>query len=224
MVILISFFVFLLVIYLLSREDFVFMRKNITLESIFDMAFINGVFALLFARIIFVAFHFKMTYLNPLVFLIVPYFPGLSISGVVIGSFLFILWFSKIRKIPVWHVMDIFSVGFFYAFSISLFGYSIFSFLGHNLIFGAVQVMWGLITLSLSILFGSIQLKTIWKDGSMSSVTIAVIFLVVLITKGISMYLQKPFNFDREIILVSLIVVISIVLGVGKKFMQRSRL
>ena len=224
MIVLVSFFVFLLSVYLLGREDFVFMRRNVSIEQLFDVAFLNGFLALFSARIAFVAFHFTFAYLNPLVFFLVPYFPGLGISGAIVGSFFFLLWISKSKKIPTGRLLDVFSVGFSYAFSASLLGYSLVSLVSKQFLVGAVDGVWAIITLALSILFGSICMKSVWKDGSMSAVVITGISGIVILTRSIIMFSHKPFILDKELFLIAGILVGAIVIGIGKSFMQRSRL
>lgn len=222
MIIIFGFIIFLLSLYLLSREDFVFLRRNVSTEQLFDIAFLDGLVALFLARIIYVAFHFTFAYFNPLVFFLVPYFPGLGISGVILGSFFFLLWISRNKKIPTGHLLDVFSVSFFYGLSAALFGYGILSLVSKHYMLAAIDIVWGIISLSLSILFGSILMKSVWKDGSMSTVIVICISLVLLITRGLMMFFQKPFVFDKELILFFFILIGAIVMGIGKKFMQRS--
>lgn len=224
MIVILGFVVFLISLYLLAREDFVFLRKNISIEQLFDIAFLNAIVSLLLARVIFVIFHFKFTYFNPLVFFLVPYFPGLGISGAIIGSFLFLLWISRSKKMPTGHLLDVFSVSFFYAFSLTLFGYGTLSLLHKEFLFAIINGVWGIISLALSILLGSILMKSLWKDGGMSAVVVVSVSFVLLITRGLTMFLQKPFVFDRELIIFFCILVGAGILGLGKKFMQRSTL
>ncbi len=222
MIVIVGFIVFLLSLYLLTREDFVFVRRNVSLEQIFDVAFLDSLVALLFARIIFVAFHFKLAYLNPLVFFLVPYFPGLSVSGAMLGSFFFLLWVSRSKKIPTGHLFDVFSVSFFYAFSVTLFGYGILALVHRQFLVGTIDGVWAIISLALAILLGSILMKTIWKDGSMATVVTLCVSLTLLITRGTLMLLQKPVVWDKELFLFLFIGVVVLVMGVAQKALQRS--
>lgn len=222
MIVVFGFIIFLLSLYLLSREDFVFLRRNVSTEQIFDIAFLDGLVSLFLARIIYVAFHFTFAYFNPLVFFLVPYFPGLGISGAIMGSFFFLLLISRNKKIPTGHLLDVFSVSFFYAFSATLFGYGLLALLNRQFFFSVIDGVWGIISLSLSILFGSILMKSIWKDGNMSTVIVVCISIVLLITRGLMMFIQKPFVFDKELILFFFILIGASVMGLAKKFMQRS--
>ncbi len=224
MIVLVGFIVFLLSLYLFTREDFVFVRKNVSIEDIFDTAFLTALVALFFARSIFVALHFKTTYLNPLVFFLIPYFPGLDISGTIFGGFFFLLWVARRKKIPLGHIVDVFSVSFLYAFSTTLLGYSIMSFVHRQLLAGIVNGVWGIISLALAILFGSILMKSMWKDWSMTAVVVAVLSIVLLIIRSVLMFFQKPFMLDKELVIIFLLLVGAGVLGIGRKFIQRSML
>src|SRR5438270_6523068 len=112
LIILFCFFIALFCIYLLSRDDFILLRKNITLEQVFNYAFVSLAVGILSARIVYVLLHPSLRYLNPLVFLIFPYFPGLSTIGGVIGVMIFLLAVSRKKKIPKGRLYDIFSLSF----------------------------------------------------------------------------------------------------------------
>lgn len=224
MIVIFGFIIFLLSLYLFTREDFVFARKNISVEELFDSAFLTALIALFFARSIFVVLHFKTTYINPLVFFLVPYFPGLDVSGTIIGSALFLFWIAKRRKMPLGHVMDVFSVSFFYAFAASLLGYGLIGLFHRQFLPGIVESVWAVIAFALAILFGSILMKSLWKDGSMSCVVVAIISVVVIITRSVIMLLQKPIVLDKELVIILGILLVSGVIGFGRMFLQRSRL
>lgn len=106
---LISFFLFLFSVYILTHDDFVMLRKNVTVEQIFNIAILTGLISLLFARIIFVAFHFNQGFLNPLVFFLFWYFPGLSFAGGIVGGAAFLLYYTSSRKLPTARLFDFFA-------------------------------------------------------------------------------------------------------------------
>ncbi len=105
-------FVFLGFVFGFSKDDFVLMRRNITTDRVFNITFLVVLVGMLFARIFFVAFHFKSAYFNPLVFFLFPYFPGLSVAGGVGASALFLILFTYRSKLPTLHLFDIFSLSF----------------------------------------------------------------------------------------------------------------
>lgn len=113
-------FVFLFCLYLLVQDDFVLLRKNVSLEQVFNIAFLMLFFGFLGSRIIFITLNFKPLFLNPLAFLAFPYFPGFSLIGVVLGGLIFLIGYGKYRKLPTNRLFDFFSFSFFCALS---FGY-----------------------------------------------------------------------------------------------------
>lgn len=118
---------FLFRIYHLANDDYILIKKNITLEDIFNVAFISSGSALLFARIFYVFLNPKPVFLNPLGFLLFPYFPGLSSTGAVIGGILAILAYARVKKIPLARVFDFFSISFIFVLPVGMIGYFILS-------------------------------------------------------------------------------------------------
>jgi len=109
-VILLSFFLFLFTLYVLSREDFVFLRKNISTEEIFNIAFFTAIFTLFFSRLFFVFSNFDLSYLNPFVFFLIPYFPGLSLVGGIIGYVITVMIITRQKQYPRGRFIDFFSI------------------------------------------------------------------------------------------------------------------
>lgn len=115
--------IFLFTLFLLSREDFIFLRKNVSLYEVFDVAFLVLLFALFFARLCYVIFHFRPTYLNPLVFFLLPYYPGLSLVGGVLGALITILVLTKRHKYPRGRFLDFFAFAFLSALPLGSLSY-----------------------------------------------------------------------------------------------------
>ncbi len=114
------FFFFLYVTYLLSHDDFVILRRDVSMEKIFNAAFLSSFVALFSARLIYVLFHPNNLYFHILGFLLFPYFPGLSLTGGVLGGFGFAAFYLKSRKMPIGRVMDFFSFGFLTTFPLGI--------------------------------------------------------------------------------------------------------
>src|ERR1035437_7199459 len=106
MIILICFFLFLYFLYYLSRDDFVIVRKDISIEKIFNLAFLTAIVSLFFSRLFFVLERMDQKLLSPLGFLAIPYFPGLSLLGGILGAGIFIFLYSKFRKLPTGKMFD----------------------------------------------------------------------------------------------------------------------
>jgi len=109
---------FLYWIFVLAKDDFILLRKNVTLEHLFNLTFLTLIISIIFARIFYVLSHLNPKYLDPLVLILFPYFPGLSLAGGLMGGISFIAFRSLKRKIPFGRILDIFSLSFFFVFCI----------------------------------------------------------------------------------------------------------
>lgn len=101
---------FLFTLYEISKDDTLFIRKNITLDNLFSLAFLSVGVGFFFARVFYVIFHFSFLYLNPLAFLLVVYYPGLSFPGGLLAVAIFLLAFARRKKMPLGHTFDFFGV------------------------------------------------------------------------------------------------------------------
>ena len=125
LVILICLFVFLYCVYLLGRDDFIFLRRDVTMERLFNIIFLGSLLCLFFARFFYGFFHSKAIFSNPLVFFLFPYYPGLSLLGGVIGAGVFFLFLSTRKEItlPVFRISDFFSIAFLVSLPLGYLGY-----------------------------------------------------------------------------------------------------
>ena len=78
-------FVSLFLIYTLSKEDFILLRKDISMDKLFNFIFLIFIVGLFSSRVIYAIIYSPRMFLNPLLFLLFPYFPGLSLLGGVVG-------------------------------------------------------------------------------------------------------------------------------------------
>lgn len=122
LVLLLCFVIFLYIIYVLSHEDFVILRRDVSMEKIFNGAFLFGISGLFMARFVYVFFHPSPIFHSFLGFLLFPYFPGLSMVGGLIGSFGFAYLYFKSRNLPIGRLMDFFSISFLASYPLGLFG------------------------------------------------------------------------------------------------------
>lgn len=105
-VLLVSLFLFLFFFFLFTKDDFYFIRKGIVMDQLFDILLKGIFFSFIISRVVFVIFHFKLSYLNPLVFFLVPYFPGLSLFGGIVGLYVSLPLFTKHKKLFMWRLLD----------------------------------------------------------------------------------------------------------------------
>lgn len=171
------FLVFLFCVYLFSHDDFVFLRKNVSMERVFNLAFLTAFSGLFFARFFYVLFNFHLDFLNPLVFFLFTYFPGLSLPGGVSGAAVFLLLYAAYRKLPKARLFDVFSLSSALAFSIGLF---INFFLTQKIIL-SLDLTIPIIYLAFFITSTRLFLKAKLKDGSLGTLFILVFSLVLFV-------------------------------------------
>src|SRR4030043_1864932 len=111
-IIILCFFVFLYNLYYVSRDDFVILRKDISIDKIFTLAFLTGFISLFFSRLFFAIFNPSPQITNPLGFFAITYFPGLSLSGGILGATLFIYFYAKLNKLPIGKMLDLITFSF----------------------------------------------------------------------------------------------------------------
>jgi len=193
MILIVCAIIFLFTIYTLSVEDFVFLRKNISITNIFDIAYIGAVVGLLLSRFIYVALHPSFNYLNPLVFLVIPYFPGLTISGFLLGVLLTIIVFAFRQKLPIGKLFDIFGLSFLPATGVYFLGLAVQELFLKHIFIGILYIS---AVLYFSIFFAILKHmyeKLIWKDGSVASWSLTfLIFGLSVIQLGIVHFHSIP--------------------------------
>lgn len=126
---LICFFVFLYCSYLLANDDYIFLRKDVTMEKIFNIIFLGSMISLFFARLFYGIPHASNILSNPFVFLLFPYFPGLSLLGGVVGVGVFFLFLGTRKRnfVPLKRLSDFFSLAFLISLPIGILGFFMFS-------------------------------------------------------------------------------------------------
>lgn len=175
------FVVFLFALHVLAKEDLVLVRKNINMETLFNLAFYTAGVGLLSARIIYILLHFSVGFLNPLVFFLFPYFPGLSLVGGVGGALIFISTY-KMKKYPTGRIFDFFSMALLASLP--------FGFLGEQLLVGMQDKFVGLlmpvIFLSTLLFFVKVlvplNMRGEIKDGSLGFLFLIIFSFIELLS------------------------------------------
>lgn len=192
----ISFFsllVFLYCIFVFAKDDFILLRKNITLEQLFNISFVIYILGFLFARFVYVLEHINSRYLDPLVLFLFPYFPGLSLSGGIAISVAYLFFFMNRKRLPFFRVFDIFTISFVFAFASGLPLFTVVNFLVgkiNPLVGGVGSIIFFLFAAFLSFLF----MKNKVKDGGVGYLGIslfALLFILLRIAlRGSKLYFQ----------------------------------
>lgn len=103
--------VFLYILFRLVKDDYIFIRKGISLEHAFDIAFITLWISLFMSRILFMIFHIKSG--GNMFF---DFFSlrkgGFSLTGAIIGGTLAVYIIGKYKRVPLGRLSDFLSLSF----------------------------------------------------------------------------------------------------------------
>lgn len=116
--------IFLYSLYRLVKDDYVFIRKGITLEQSFDIAFITLWISLFFSRLFDMFFHYQMDKNIVMQFFSLPD-GGFSIIGAIIGGVIALLLLGRYRRIPLGRIADFFTLSFLFALPVGFLGIAI---------------------------------------------------------------------------------------------------
>ncbi|MCL5432928.1 MAG: prolipoprotein diacylglyceryl transferase [Patescibacteria group bacterium] len=174
-----SFVIFLFCMYLLTKDDFVILRKNITMEQIFNISFIAFFVAIVFSRIFFVVFTFDEKFLNPLVFLVFPYFPGFSVVGAVFGGLAFFVFKSFKSKMPMRHMLDLYCLSIIPGLIFGLFIYIVFI----QKLIVSFAILIPIFFLGLFIFLTLFFYRNKFKEGSTGFLFLACFSVILLLSK-----------------------------------------
>jgi prolipoprotein diacylglyceryltransferase len=174
LVLLVCLFVFLYCVYVLSNDDFIFLRRDVTMEKLFNIIFIGALASLFFSRL-FYGFSAKNILSNPFVFMLFPYFPGLSLLGGVVGAGAYFLFLMRRQEnlLPLGRIYDFFSIAFLISLPIGFIGYSLFLGKGMEIKLGVEAILY----FSLFIVFLKFFLPRL-LNGKLKEGTIAYLFLI----------------------------------------------
>ncbi len=190
----ICFIIFLFTVYQLSKDDFIFLRKGVTVEDVFNTVFLSLPIVFLFSRLGYVLQHPSLHYFNPLVFLLVPYFPGLSFFGSVVGIGLFSTFYIERKKLPAKRFLDIVGISFLLSFSIwiLLLGIEV---LMKNKIMGVEEIGRSMLGVALFIFVLFAFLRSRWNEGSVAYMSGISYCILAFIATGVSFLHKTKISF-----------------------------
>jgi len=199
-----SLLVFLFCIFRFAKDDFTLLRKNITLEQLFNISFILYILGFLSARLVFVLEHLNSRFLDPFVLFLFPYFPGLSVSGGILAGIGFLFGAMNSKRLPFFRVFDIFTISFLYAWTAGLPFFAIAEFFVIKKIslvslFGTVGFF--LLTVLVHILF----VRNKFKDGSIGYLGISLYSVSLILFQAFLRGRQQLFHFVPEDVVLAFI-------------------
>lgn len=148
-------------LYVLSKHDFVLIRKNVSVKTVFDLSFLSIIVAFLIGRLFFIMNDGRRELLNPIQFFHVFRFPGVSVFGFFLGGAISV-WFLFRKTKALYRIYDIFTISFLplFLFHLSFRSYPVFSYLVSTLILVIGLLFWMFIIRS--------HQKYTFKDGTIS--------------------------------------------------------
>jgi hypothetical protein len=172
-------FISLFTIYTFSKDDLTLLRKDVSMDRVFNIVFLTFFFGLLIARIFYAAFYAPRMFLNPLAFFLFPYFPGLSLVGGVLGGLAFLLLYFRKKSLPSGRIMDFLSIGFLSCLPVGFLGFFLLSGFKNYLPL-AVALIFLIIFFVFMRFFYQLLQKGIFRDGSLSYMFLAVFSDILL--------------------------------------------
>ncbi len=223
-VLIINLFIFLFCIYTISKDDIILLRKDISMEKLFNLVFIGSFLCLLSSRFFYGLINSKLILSNPFVFLNFFSFPGLSLVGGVLGGCVLFLYLfvKKNKQLPLGRIADFCSIGVLITFPVGYLGYFMFS---NNL---------SLIKAVILIFVYTILFAIFWKiflpqliSGNIKDGTIAFLFLICFST--VSFISNIIGNFKEiltleNIILIGMFLVSIVGLVINEKLFSKFKL
>lgn len=206
----VSFIVFLFVLYILAKDDFVFIRKSIALDEIFNTVFFGVPFVIFSARLFYTVMHPKWIFLNPFVFFLFPYFPGLFTGGGIVGGVIFLYFFTKKTKIPFKRVLDDTGLAFLCASSCYYLLTAGQMAIGYHIIALAFAAM-GILYLISFVLSRILFLKEKWLDGNIGIIAIIFHSVFSLLFATMVVFIMKKLTITPE----NIFYIIFLLIGIG---------
>jgi len=176
-----AFFIFLYALYKFVKDDYVFIRRNISLEQTFDIAFTTAWISLLFARIFYFISH-TLPEKNIFILFFSPSAGGYSLIGVVAGGMLGLYLVGKYKKILIGRLFDFFTLSFMIALPVG--------FLGRAILLQKQELVMSLVNAFVYLILTIIFLKLLYpkfmnrtmKEGNMSIFFLLVFSLISFLT------------------------------------------
>ena len=211
------FLIFLFCLYLLANDDFVLLRKDVSTEKVFNIAFLVAIFSLISSRVLFIVLNPSSNFLNPLVFFLFPYFPGLTLTGGAIGGIIAFFILAKRGKFPTARLFDFFSISFLSPMALGFLGYFL---LSKSKFFSFHYIGLIVVYLALFVVFLKILLPRL-LSGQLKEGTIGIIFLIsfsaISVLENFIGRIGKTFSFTIEDFILIFTLLISVALLIKRE-------
>jgi len=206
-----SLLIFLYSLYRLVKDDYVFIRKGISLEQSFDIAFSTIWISLILSRVVYL-----LNVTTNIKYIFLHFFSisigGFSFIGGILGGLLSLYFISKSKRISLGRLIDFFSISLLFATPVGLLMNTIFAKKNELLVlFLDVVIYFILLIFFIQFLYPKLMNRTL-KEG-----TLAKIFLICfscistgqILLSSLSS-LQKVLNVDFFLAIILLIISIAL--------------
>lgn len=206
------FFIFLLIslflLYLLSKNDFVLLREDVSPVEVFDIVVVVLIFSFILGRLFYIFDYETFQLLDPIRFLHFVKLKGFSFLGSFLGIFPAVFWRARKKKKKVMRLFDIFLLSsspiFYLILVISDYPNNLFLIKVIILIIGLILV---------GVLFNSFKNYSL-RDGSISLLMLIILSLnnFFIQFKNSNKILFETFSFSQTISIIIIFLSVIIVL------------
>lgn len=201
---------FFFCLYKLVKDDYLLIRKNVSPEQIFDIAFMTFFISIICARLLYLVLH-HASGSNLIILFFSPKVNGLSLVGSSIGGIFSLYVMSKSKRVPLGRLFDFFSLSFLVSLPP---GYLISALFVRG--FPLLLSMWNaafyliIMVIFLKLLYPKIMNRSL-KDGIVSLLFLLLFSFVSLVD---SLFPNRKLiaSFDIEKLLLVLLFIMSIVI------------
>lgn len=206
-----AFLAFLYTLYKLVKDDYIFIRKNVSAEQMFDSAFLVSITSIFTSRIVYFLFH-PIAHKNNLLLFFTAGNGGFSLLGAVFGSMIVLYAIGKYKKLPLGRLFDFFTLAFIVALPVGWLStaiffrdYALWLHLG-NFVFYFLSMVW-----FLKVLYPRLMSR-ILKEGTLT-ILFLLLFSVVSLLNTIFLQEQgKIVLFSGDVLLLGFLFVLSLIL------------
>jgi prolipoprotein diacylglyceryltransferase len=217
-----SLLIFLYALYRFVKDDYVFIRKGISLEQSFDIAFITLWASLFVARLLYLLFHLHT---GENIFLDFFSFKnsGFSLTGAIIGGILAVYLIGQYKRLPLGRLSDFLSLAFLYTLPLVFLSHAVFAKKDEILtVFLNAIIYFVLLLFFIQFLYPKIMNRTM-KEGMLAILFLMLFSIIALITSLLTS-LRDIYTFinPENIALVFLFIGSIILLVKQERFSSRS--
>lgn len=201
--------VFLYALYKLIKDDYVFIRKGVSLEQAFDIAFICLWVSLFFSRLLFLLFYLPQGK-NLFLEFFSPKYGGFSLVGTIIGGIIGLYVVSKLKRIPLGRLSDFLGLSFLLALPVGFLSSLLVTSKSLLLYFSLNAMLYFmLIIFFVQFLYPKLMSRTL-REGSLAIIFLLSFSLISLVTAFLTALKNLPAMMNGQNIVSVLLLLFSV--------------